>query len=159
MGGGVGAQGGSRRRHVRIRPPLAKEAPETAPAYREILPPECPPGDAIVLDRQIVIRLVPANPAVSEDFDSHAKAGRKCPHGCSPCQWAACSVFVDPMRPEQITDLLKLPKMRQMHFFARLLVDINSGKARLTKGSGHISLWMYASFNPVLAIQGYTACP
>lgn len=157
--GDVGAHGGTKRGHVQIRSPLIQAGTRTPPPYREILPPECPPADAIALGRQIVIRLVPANPAVPENFDSSAKAGRNCPRGCSPCQWAACSVFVDPLRPEKITDLLKLPKMRQMNFLVRLLVDVNSGKARPTKETGHISLWMYDSFDPVRAIQGYAAFP
>lgn len=110
-----------------------------------------------------MIRLVPAQPAIAKYFDSKAKEadtnGKRPPGRCPPCIWAACSVFAPPLRPEQVTDLLKLPNMQQMRFAARFTVDEKSGLARVTAETGHISLWMYRSFDPLTAIESYEQFP
>jgi hypothetical protein len=131
--------------------------------YREALPLDCPPADATSLERQVVIRLVPTQPALAEHFDSKAKEaqtnGKKPPRRCPPCIWAACSVFVTPLRPERIADLLKYPTMQNMRFAVRFTVDESSGLGLVTIETGHISLWLYRSFNPLVAIQSYEALP
>jgi hypothetical protein len=138
-------------------------AEHLATIYRETLPLGCPPANATPLERQVVIRLVPARPALPEHFDSKAKEGqtngKKPPRRCTPCIWAACSVFMPPLRPERIEGLLKLPNMQQMKFAARFVIDEKSGLALVTVETGHISLWLYRSFNPLGAIEAYEPFP
>jgi hypothetical protein len=49
--------------------------------------------------------------------------------------------------------------MQQMRFAARFTVDEKSGLARVTAETGHISLWMYRSFDPLTAIESYEQFP
>jgi hypothetical protein len=136
-------------------------SPETF--YRERLLAGCPPADAARLQQQIVIRLVPVNPADDSHFDSKAKeaesSGKKPPRGCPVCIWSACSVFKPPLKPEQIKDLLKYPNMQQMKFAAHVVVDEKSGLAKITQETGHISLWLYKSFSPLAKITKYETFP
>lgn len=150
-----------------IQSPLVTRAAQpdthaTIPAprsYREALPPDCPPPDAKPLSKQIVIRLVPENPASDENFDSHAKLGKKPGRsGCTACELSSCSVFIEPEHAEQITDLPKYPKIRGMRFKVRLLIDASSGIA-IIEASGHVHLWMFKSFDPLKAIQNYDPLP
>ena len=119
--------------------------------FRETLPANCPPHDAAPLPAQTALRLVPADPACPADFDSHAAAGRQCPKSWAPCEWASCSMFIANVRREVLTDLRKFPNLRHMTQIAHVSVGPSAGVAKI-KASGHIDLWMYATFDPVAAI-------
>ena len=121
-------------------------------AYRERLPPDCPPADAVALSRQTVLRLVPNEAVCLDDFKSQAALGRICPRNCDPCRWAGCSVYTENARPEKLAYLAKLPTLSNMRFVAHVQVNEVSGKARPGPGPEHISVWLYASFDPCGAI-------
>ena len=127
--------------------------------FKENLPPSCPPSTAIALSKQILIRLVPANPATAKDFASYAALGRTCPAGSDPCKWASCSMFLETAPRENLIGLLRLPNLRRMKFIARIAVEPSSGKAEVAQRTGHVSFWMYESYDPVDAIQTLESFP
>jgi hypothetical protein len=103
--------------------------PDPAPTYREALPPNCPPREAVPLSARRVLRLISENPAGAGDFDSHATLGENCPSWCTPCEWASCSMFLVETRRENIYGLRRFPKLRNMKLIAHVCVDETSGKA------------------------------
>lgn len=125
--------------------------------FKEALPTNCPPNEADELAPRIVIRLVRSNPAEPKDFLSGAAKGEKKPRGVCDCQWSSCSVFVHPMKPEKLADLLKFPKMRDITHQALVAVGPTAGRGKIGT-TGHIDLWMYESFDPCKAVQSYGAC-
>lgn len=133
--------------------------PSEPPAYRERLPPNCPPPEASALANQIVLRLVPDANICPDHFTSSAGKGRPCPSGCTPCVWSACSVYPESTPRAVLADLCGFPKLRNMKMIAHLAVDELSGVAQQTGHKGHISLWMYANFDPVNAIKSLEPLP
>jgi hypothetical protein len=127
--------------------------------YREDLPTNCPPSGAGALGSQVVLRLITGKTACDEDFKSHAALGKKCHGHASPCTAAACSVFAESTSQHGVTDLAKLPKLRDRRFVARLNVDASSGLAEMSSHGNHISIWMFKSFDPVKAVVSVAPLP
>lgn len=128
--------------------------------YREALPAGCPPADAVALSEQIVLRLIPFDPACAEDFASNAAKGKGCPKRADPCRWAACSIHREDTPRERIKDLAKLPNLAHMRFIAQVLIDERSGTAKpWPNDEHHISLWMYAAFEPHRSVQKLEPLP
>lgn len=124
-------------------------------AFREELPPGCPPDDAQDTFDMEVLRLVRSDTLQSDDFDSHAKLGKQLPKNVCGCRWASCSVFKSDQGKHLPNAMTKLPLVKKKLFthVAVLQLDANSGKFTESKsGSGHLDLWMYAGFSPLQAV-------
>lgn len=137
-------------------PSYSKEGdpPTALPAYRyrETLPAmghgkTCPPTTAVHPKEEWVYRLVPSKDLTQECFDSHAKNGRPRPECVDACRWASCSVF-----SSDKTELNKLPKPKKMNFVAKFKINETAGRVIAGK-SGHLDLWMYATFDPLQSCQ------
>ncbi len=119
-----------------------------SPAWRERLPENCPPRDAIGLVSQPLLRLVGPSDVCDDDFKSHQALGRPCLNG-RHCEWAACSLFLLGTRKEQFDTLRKFPTLKDKTGVAYVAVDQKSGVGKVNTQSKHVSLWMYSSFDPV----------
>lgn len=115
----------------------------STPKFRETLPADCPPLNAVSKDPLEVIRLVAGPTVTQDDFKSHAALGMQIRAGITPCRFASCSVFMDGR-------LTKLPRLKDKEYLAYLQIDSKSGKWSYGN-SGHIDLWMYQGFDPVAA--------
>ena len=126
-----------------------------AATYRESLPDECPPGDALDTCEMLVLRLVPSESPTEQDFDSYAKLGKEPPKDMCGCRWASCSVFKASQGEHIPAAMKKLPAVRKklLSHIAEIKLDSNAGKFKSSAtGNGHIDLWLYASFSPSSAI-------
>lgn len=116
--------------------------------FKEALPPQCPPGDALVSDHRVVLRLISSRDITEESFYSHARLGKPLPPKMCPCRWASCSTYIDDGKSHRTKGVTKLPKLRGMKYIAVLQLVPDAG--RIKDGErGHVDLWMYRDFDPV----------
>lgn len=124
--------------------------------FREELPPGCPPNDAHDTSDMEVLRLVRSEVIQPDAFDSHAKLGKHPPKSVCGCRWASCSVFKSEQGKHLPSAMTKLPMIKKQGFthVAVIKLDGNAGKFKESaSGNGHLDLWMYASFSPLLAVS------
>lgn len=123
--------------------------------YKEALPLNCPPVDASPLINQPVLRLVSSAHPTAKDFLSYAALGKPLNEDSDidDCCHASCSCFLYNPKLDRGKSFRKLPKLAKRKFVAILNLDTNSGVAQVKHASGHVDLWMYASFDPLAAIQ------
>jgi hypothetical protein len=122
------------------------------PVYREELPEECPPADAIeIQDGTVLFRLVRSNPPTNVDFDSWRALNpeKPCPNGLCECRARAVSVHDD---AEASAKLRKLPKFRR-YMIAKLSLEEGAGKIKETGGKAHYAWWPFADFNIVAVCE------
>lgn len=115
--------------------------------FWEILPPQCPPIEAVDVAIVQAYRVVYSNPPAKEHFASFAKLGRPKPPHVNDCTYASCSLCtcIDKMRT-----LAGLPKVRAKNpFIAALSIPQGAGRSMIK--DKHISFWMYDTFDPVAA--------
>jgi hypothetical protein len=117
----------------------------------EVLPPSCPPSDAVPCDFPTAYRFVNCNPATDADFESYQaiedKGGRIRPPDVPPCRWSGTSLFTT---REAAFDKLPKPRKR-FKFLARVSITKDCGVS--VSARGHITLWRYATFVPT--VHGY----
>lgn len=116
------------------------------PQYRESLPVDCPPSEAQDGELGEVWRFIQGSTPVDADFDSHAKRGLPNRNSVPPCEFASCSLFETERAKEMAKNQFFKRKLA-----SRLAVPASSGR-HITNARGHVSLWMYASFNPCAAV-------
>ncbi|WP_417826463.1 hypothetical protein [Thalassospira povalilytica] len=137
--------------------PVVSTTKET-PEFIEDLPDNCPPDDAQNPEEQYVLRLVSGTDITSEDFFSHAKLGKERPENCCSCKWSSCSVFALPKGNHRTIAHMKLPKLRDRKFAAKLKVFPQSGLVKESKSkNGHLDFWMFSTFNPIDHIEAVVA--
>jgi len=117
--------------------------------FREELPDQCPPHEAVDVAYERLYRAVPADPPLNEHFDSHARLGKPKPDTVDDCRWASCSLFT---HRRKATNVAKLPKLRPVcQFVAELRVDVGAGLSQLRKQ--HVDFWFYKEFDPCTAVE------
>jgi len=122
---------------------------ESVQSYAEPLPENCPPLEAKESTPQKVWRLVRTTSPTQDDFRSHAFMGKPCPARICACMASSCSVFkLSPKKPP----VFNLPKFKNK-FVATLDIGEGSGKIIENDSTGHIDLWIYKEFNPLLHID------
>lgn len=115
------------------------------PVYREDLPDDCPPVEAIeIVEVATVFRLVKNNPASNDDFRSHRalKPNRSFP-GIAECQARGLSVHTD--RSDTVK-LLKLPSLKGC-FVCKVTLDVGAGKIEQTNKPSHHTWWPFAGYD------------
>ncbi len=115
-------------------------------AYREPLPPDCPPDDAVeIAGPYIVYRLVRHNPPVDGDFRSQlAENPSMTLHNVTKCQARGLSVF------SGSSDALRRTKSGKLKgaMLCEVTLDRGSGRIRRTGSrSGHQTWWPLADFD------------
>ncbi len=119
--------------------------------FRESLPANCPPPDAVDVAYDGIYRFVSSNPPDDSEFASHAAQGRSPPESVDPCRWASCSFF-----SKKESGIKRLPKVRvRFRFVARLNFPEGSGLSK--EKAGHIEFWFFKAFDPCSAIVGTEA--
>lgn len=116
--------------------------------YAEPLPMNCPPIAAEEPISRKVWRIVPNEAPAQIDFKSHALTGKSCPPEVCECRKSSCSVFTP---SDKKPFVFKLPKFKNQ-FAATLNISERSGKIIENTETGHIDLWMYKNFDPLLHI-------
>jgi hypothetical protein len=126
---------------------------ELSEHYREALPSNCPPKSACFLSEPLtVMRLIKGPQATEDDFASHAiRPDIKLPKEHDHCESCSCSMFICEPDKDVASQYKKLPRLRK-RFVAFLQIDGDSGKCAVTDVSGHVSVWMFLSFDPIEAI-------
>jgi hypothetical protein len=113
--------------------------------FKEPLPQQCPPNDAIDVAHEVVYRKLIGNMPTQQDFVSHGAKGKTRPADKGLCEWWSCSLFTD------VNALRKLPGFREKRF-AKLQISRGSG---LSKCSGpHVDFWAYQGTNLTTAVIG-----
>ena len=113
--------------------------------YREELPDDCPPADAIEITEELIAyRLVKSNPPTSEDFRSLRDLKPNRSFGDLPeCQIRGLSVHFDKTDSE---NLLKLPNLQNCHL-CRLKLNAGAGKIKQTNKLSHHTWWPFADYD------------
>lgn len=111
----------------------------------------------MLLNEQVVLRFICAEKATPDDFKSYAALGNT-KVGVDPCRLSSCSFRVRDTPIHVLAGMRKLPGLKHCTHLAHVLVDENSGKAKISS-YGHIDLWLYASFDPLKAIQKIEVAP
>lgn len=127
----------------------------TPPKFKEVLPGNCPPKGATTFQEQVVIRIVTKEKVNDEDFLSHSALGVPCPEAVSLCVCSACSLWSGSQAVSNIIGFSFLPKLKEkfkLTHLAHLTIDQNSGVGSVNRRNGHISFWMFDSFDPVAAV-------
>jgi hypothetical protein len=121
--------------------------------YWETLPAHCPPGAAFLLaEPMTVMRLIKGKEAANDDFAPHAtRPDIKLPPNHDPCVACSCSLFTFDPNKDAASQYKKLPKLKR-RFIAFLRIDAASGKCVVSDRTGHVSLWMFAAFDPLGAV-------
>lgn len=132
--------------------------PSNTPIYvGSPLPGDCPPQDgAPFLAEQIVLRLVPQDPARDSDFlPSSQLPKRRRPHWCDECRWCSCSVYPSSeANLLRLRTLTKLKNLEKMKFIAHVKVDPDAGVAKpWPNDPEHVSFWAVTSFSPAAATE------
>lgn len=114
-------------------------------AFREELPPDCPPADAIEIVEDItVFRLVQTAPATDEDFRSLRDLKPKKPFpDLSECQLKGLSVHKD---KSDSRNLLKLPNLRNRLIY-KVTLRTGAGKIKQTNKPSHHTWWPFAGYD------------
>jgi hypothetical protein len=134
--------------------------PKFKDKFKETLPKDCPPEEKVsIFSKQPVLRLVTSATPTAQDFLSYAALGITPRGDADPCMQCACSVFTLSEKVDRAAQLKKLPKLRNRKHVARLTLTPASGVGLLNKESGHISWWIYHSFDPVGAIEQVVSLP
>lgn len=115
-------------------------------AYREPLPPDCPPDDAEeITTRRIVYRLVESNPPTNDDFRSLlAKEPDRKRNNDTECQESGLSVF------SRSNDALSCTKFAKLQGTMLCEVTLNRGSGRILRTGnrrGHHTWWPLADFD------------
>ncbi len=114
--------------------------------FRESLPDNCPPTDAVNVAYDAIYRFLPSNPPEDSHFDSYAAKEKPRPEVVDLCRWSSCSFFL-----AKKTAIKLLPKLRgRFKFLACLKVPEGSGLSKEKKG--HIDFWFFNTFDPLSAI-------
>ena len=133
--------------------------PNPDPKYHNSEPPEpwpasCPPSDATAPIDGVLLRLVTSATPTADDFSVGSSEQRKKPQNCDLCRWLACSVWLAATPRNRLSALTRLPKLRDRKYIAFLKVGPDAGRQKPhDTDPNHISLWMYATFDPKLNIQ------
>ncbi len=118
-----------------------------ADAYREELPEQCPPAEALKIETDIcVFRLVKNSPAAEEDFMSQRALSPNAKFRVDECIARGLSVWVTQTEAENAR---KLPKLRTMSV-CRVRLCAGAGKLMQTFKPDHRTWWPFASF-PILS--------
>lgn len=116
-------------------------------AYREPLPPDCPPGGAVeIAGRRIVYRLVRHNPPVDDDFRSQlAEKPSMTLNDVTECQARGVSVFVNRRYALRRTRSGSL----KGSMLCEVTLDRGSGRILRTgnRRGGHQTWWPLADFD------------
>lgn len=123
-----------------------------APAFREKLPPKCPPGKAAPLAQQILVRFVGPGDVTDADFHSYAALGIPGCQAGKECDWASCSMFLKSITRAQLKELLKYPRLKEKTAVALIKVNNSTGVAYIRK-TRHVDVWMFDSYDPMKHIQ------
>ena len=115
--------------------------------YREPLPPDCPPPDALeITGRRTVYRLVRRNPPNADDFRSQRaeKPSLKLRPNITECQARGVSVFANRSAAEF--------QLKYRRFRGRLVCQVTlsagAGRIRQTgKGIYHYTWWPLAAYD------------
>ncbi len=113
-------------------------------AYREPLPPDCPPDDAIeITGRRIVYRLVRHNPPVDDDFRSQRAERPQRTFPVPECQVRGVSVF------DNLRVAARWSNSRNLRGTQVCRVTLTQGPGRILKtGSpAHYTWWPLADFD------------
>ena len=113
-------------------------------AYREPLPPDCPPDDAVEITwRRIVYRLVRHNPPVDGDFMSQRAERPQRTFPVPECQVRGVSVF------DNLQVATEWSKTRNLRGRQVCRVTLTQGAGRILKTSGeaHYTWWPLADFD------------
>lgn len=116
-------------------------------AFKEHLPPNCPPSEAKDQDWGAVYRLVKHDAVSEEDFLSHAALGTVPRSAKDLCRFSSCSLFTS-----KDTALGKLPTMKKkFKYLASLAIPLGSGKSK--QSGHHIDMWFFKRCDPCCLVQ------
>lgn len=117
----------------------------------------CPPDDAIQLNG-LYARLVNGDKLAADFCASFHAQGKTTRTHVDPCVWAACSLLKYDQNwtggpIARILDFAKAAKLlpHKTHV-AIMKIDADSGLAKVSEGSIHVSFWMDKNFDPVSAV-------
>lgn len=113
--------------------------------YKEELPAQCPPAEA--LDGEILeaYRVVYSSPPVAHDFLSKSALGNDLLPGMDPCCFASCSLNES---VQNVVRIAQLPKPREKGALVAK-ISIPAGAGRWVKNKRkHIDFWMYEGYDP-----------
>jgi len=118
--------------------------------FKEELPDQCPPAEAIDHAYPESWRMIRGATALPDHFLSHAAQGMPCPTIGLECRFSSCSLFLD--KDSALSAMKKLPRLRKK-FDHLALLQIPSGAGMSAVGqNGHIDFWWFRSFDPVGAV-------
>lgn len=119
--------------------------PTLSEAYRESLPPDCPPATAEkIVTVRYVFRLVRTTPPTELDFRSYrAEHPERVVHGVSECQTRGLSVYGERRDAER---LLRSPRFRG-RLICRVELCEGAGRIEHTGGKSHYTWWPLAEYN------------
>jgi hypothetical protein len=116
-------------------------------AYREKLPPDCPPDGCNDGECEVAFRFVSANPPTDDDFASNSAKEEPLPPGVDICRWSSCSLYTD---MDTVHKKRKLKKLQKIPFVAAITIAAGSG--HWTQANNHIDFWMFDTFDPLKAV-------
>lgn len=119
--------------------------------FREPLPAQCPPANAVDAEIELAYRVVWADPPTERCFASQAAKGLPPSPGADPCRHRSCSLFIDLAAATNIA--YRLPKPRESGPLIATL-SIPEGAGRHCRKRKHVDWWIYKSFDPAQAVTG-----
>ena len=119
--------------------------------FKEGLPDQCPPAEAVDNEWDEIYRLLPTKDYNADHFKSHAELGKSChPNVCS-CRWASCSLVFD-----TTAALKKFPRFKKYNWAARMEIPKGSGMSQKTN-KNHVDFWQKKSFDMTDAVKEVVA--
>ena len=116
--------------------------------YRERLPDDCPPPDAVeIVAPLIVYRLVESNPPTLGDFDSlrALKPGNPYKDPDTECRANGVSVYIDPEFADEVRQ--SVPKLNKT-LICEVVLDKGAGRIKLTNPKkSHCAWWPFAEYD------------
>lgn len=127
--------------------------------FKEVLPAGCPTQDDGICVGKYVLRFIAGPQATPQDFLSHAALKKPRPKDIDLCSWHSCSCWDASVAEHKVLGMLALPRLRKRYsHVAKMWIDEKAGRLRV-KDTGHIDLWMYASFDPVASTKKVMSLP
>lgn len=120
-------------------------------AFRESLPANCPPADAVDVAHNEIYRFLASDPPDDDDFASYAAKGRLNYLHIDACRWAACSFYSNKMKALKAWDTFSVIRENN-DYIGSLDIPAGAGKSLGGKKNGHVSFWFFSNFDPVGAV-------